>query len=69
MTNGNFYFLKDEYFTKFRNEHLMKNKECIDGVEHNRPCYYAFKDDEDDRILWMIPVSSRLNTLSTYANA
>lgn len=49
MTNGNFYFLSDDYFIIFRNENIMSNKEPIDGVEHNRPCYYAFKDEEDER--------------------
>lgn len=60
MINGNFYFLSDEYFVCFEEENLMKNKEVIEGAEHNRPCYYAFKDEEDERILWMIPVSSRM---------
>ncbi len=68
MTNGNFYLLEGEYFTKFKSEHLMKNKECIDGVEHNRPCYYAFKDDEDNRIWWMIPVSSRIEKYENQYN-
>lgn len=33
----------------------------VGGKPHNRACYYAFKDDTDDRILWMIPVSSQVD--------
>ena len=60
MISGNFYFISDDYFIKFKDEALMTNKELINGVEHNRPCYYAFKDESDERILWMIPVSSQI---------
>lgn len=65
MGTGKFYFLSDDYYIKFNDEKMMSNKEMIDGKEHNRPCYYAFKDDDDSRILWMIPVSSQV---SKYAN-
>ena len=59
MQSGHFYFIKDEYFEKFEGNNLMANKEAVGGKEHNRPCYYAFKECEHD-IIWMIPISSKL---------
>lgn len=59
MTNGHFYYLDDQYFIDFPDDKLMKNKESIDGVLHDRPCFYAFKDNTSD-IYWMIPFSSKV---------
>lgn len=39
MIDGNFYFFKDDYFRKFKDESLMKNREVINGKMHERPCY------------------------------
>ena len=61
MTEKHFYFLKDQYFVDFPDEYLMQNKETIAGISHNRPCYYAFKDEECADIFWMIPFSSKIN--------
>ena len=38
----------------------MRNKEIIDGVSHNRPCFYAIQDDIEKDIFWMIPISSQI---------
>jgi hypothetical protein len=59
MDKGFFYFISDTYYKKFGEEPLMNNKNMIDGEMHNRPCYYAFQDDTDHSIFWMIPVSSQ----------
>jgi hypothetical protein len=59
MHSGRFYFIKDEYFKKFDGNNLMVNKEAIDGKEHNRPCYYSFREPDSD-IMWMIPISSKI---------
>ena len=56
---GEFYFINDEYYEKFKNLKLMENKEMIDGVPSGRPCYYVFKD-KDSSIYWMVPVSSQI---------
>lgn len=56
---GNFYFIKDKYFKDFPDKKLMINKEKINGVEHNRPCYYNFYD-ANTSIKWLIPVSSQV---------
>lgn len=57
---GNFYFLTDQYFTNHDDGKLMKNKENVDGTTHDRPCFYAFKDDETG-LMWMIPFSSKVS--------
>lgn len=60
MELGTFYFISDEYFTKFDGNNLMDNKEDVDGEPHNRLCYYSFKEPNSE-ILWMIPISSKVD--------
>jgi len=67
MQNGNFYFIKDEYFDKFKGNNLMPNKEDDEFGEHGRPCYYAFKE-KNSEIMWMIPVSSQLEKFEKIYN-
>ena len=59
MNQGCFYFLKDQYFIDFPDKSLMKNKETVNGVAHDRPCFYSFYSSETG-IYWLIPFSSRL---------
>ena len=59
MIDRHFYFLKDEYFDTFKDNNLMKNKESIDGKIANRPCFYAFKDNNTN-LYWLIPFSSKI---------
>lgn len=59
MKTGNFYFIKNEYYEDFKDNKLMKNKESIDGMEHNRACYYSFFD-ENTKLYWLIPISSKV---------
>ena len=61
MNKGLFYFIKDKYFIDFPDPYLMKNKEIINGQEHNRPCFYAFEDSNINSLYWMIPFSSQTN--------
>ncbi len=60
MIKGNLYFIKDEFFDKFPDQMLLTNKPDAEEYNMNRPCYYAFPDEEDERILWMVPVSSQI---------
>lgn len=60
MNKGNLYFIKDEYFEKFLNQKLLTNKEITSSGERNRPCYYAFQDEENPEVKWMIPISLRV---------
>lgn len=59
MEKGKFYFIKDSFYSIFSKENLMQNKEIHKGKEHNRPCFYAFYD-EDSQIYWLIPISSKI---------
>ena len=51
-----FYFIKDQFFKDIHDEQLLQNKE--NG--NKRPCYYCFKQKEEDKILWFIPISSKV---------
>lgn len=55
--NGKFYFIKDDFFELFNGYKLMENKE--NG--NKRPCYFCFNDSEDDKIIWFVPISSKVN--------
>lgn len=59
MTEGQLYFVKDEFYKKFKDCGLLGNKEQINGQKHNRPCCYLFKYD-DSEIYWMVPISSKV---------
>jgi hypothetical protein len=54
---GNFYYLKDSYYDKFKNCNLIGNKIDDESGSHNRPCYYCFKQED---FYWMIPISSKV---------
>lgn len=56
IENGKFYFIKDDFFDLFKDYKLMENKE--NG--NKRPCYFCFKDFEDERIIWFVPISSKV---------
>jgi hypothetical protein len=57
MQYGHFYFLVDDYFVRFPDGYLMQNK----GTPfHDRPCFYAFEDNNNRGIYWMIPFSSQI---------
>ena len=65
MITGNFYYINNDYFEKFKNCGLMKNKsEDADG-KHGRPCYYCF---EQYGYYWMVPISSQIEKYQTLFN-
>ena len=53
---GYFYFIKDSFFDIVDDTELMQNKEH--GIK--RPCYYCFKAKTNDKIIWFIPVSTKI---------
>ena len=67
IIDGNLYFIKDQYFIDFPDPNLMKNKETINGVEHNRPCFYSLQD-KTTGIYWFIPVSSKVEKFQEIYN-
>ena len=61
MEQGQFYFITDKFYSIHDKERkLMLNKEHIDGAEHSRPCFYAFRDNKTPGIYWCIPISSKI---------
>lgn len=66
METGRLYFVKDEFYDRFKNFGLLENKEVVNGKEHNRPCCYALKFTKNDAgIYWMIPISSKITKYET----
>lgn len=64
MDVGKLYFVKDEFYERFKGCGLLENKEIINGKPHGRPCCYLFsfnKKDSDNEIYWMIPISSKVS--------
>lgn len=68
MNEGHFYYIDDQYFLDFPDDKLMRNKEVVNGQAHDRPCFYAFQDD-DTKLYWMIPFSSRVAKFRGYYNS
>jgi hypothetical protein len=38
----------------------MQNKEIINGIRHDRPCFYAFPDSKYEKLFWCVPISSKV---------
>jgi len=57
IESGKFYFIKDSFFDLFKDYDLMQNKE--NG--NKRPCYFCFRDLEDEKIIWFVPISSKVD--------
>lgn len=57
VENGKFYFIKDNFFEIFKSYKLMENKE--NG--NKRPCYFCFNDPENKKIIWFVPISSKID--------
>lgn len=60
MVEG-FYIIKDTFF-EFANEPYLKGNK-----RESRPHYYCFKD-EDTGLLWMIPLSSKIEKYKRIIN-
>ena len=54
-----FYFIHDVYFKEFNDPHLMGNHKRNGNRIHNRPYFFSLIDEETG-LLWMIPVSSKV---------
>lgn len=59
MPEAQLFFLSDKYYLDFPDDKLMKNKDMVDGVLHNRPCFFAFSDSANAEIYWIVPISSK----------
>ncbi|MGN1302007.1 MAG: type III toxin-antitoxin system CptIN family toxin [Clostridia bacterium] len=56
IENGKFYFIKDDFFEKINDKTMLLNKD--DG--NKRPCYYCFRDCNNDDLIWFVPISSKV---------
>lgn len=50
MLDAQLYFLSEQYYIDFPDDKLMKNKDTVDGVPHQRPCFLAFPDAKNPAI-------------------
>lgn len=57
IVEGRFYHVKDDFFDAVISGGLMANKEG----GHSRPHCLALRDDDEPRIIWMVPVSSKVD--------
>ena len=64
ISAGYFYFVKDEFFNIINDRELMQKKE--NGKK--RPCYYCFKRKDNDKIIWFIPVSTKVEKYKNIYN-
>lgn len=67
IIKGNLYFIEDQYLEDFPDPNLMKNKEIINGVEHNRPCFFSLLD-KTTGLYWFIPISSQVDKFEKIYN-
>lgn len=58
IEDGKFYFIKNDFIEKYGKKYkLMQNKE--EGTK--RPCYFCFRDSEDEKIIWFVPISRQVD--------
>lgn len=57
VESGKFYFIKEDFFDFVQDKELCTNKE----MGNKRPCYYCFKDNTYDNIIWFLPISSKVS--------
>lgn len=57
-----FLLYKGFFFDIMDDPELMKNKE--NG--NKRPCYYCFKSEKYDDIIWFVPVSTKVEKYQKY---
>lgn len=56
IEQGKFYFIKDKFFELVKDKELCNNKEG--GTK--RPCFYCFRDTKNEKLIWFIPISSKV---------
>ena len=56
--NCDLWFIKNEYFKKYKDQGFMTNK-IKSGKTRYRPCFYAIEDINNRNIVWLVPLSSK----------
>lgn len=67
MKERHFYFVADSFYKDFPDPNLMRNKEAINGIRHDRPCFFAITDKRNSELFWFIPISSRVDKYKDFA--
>ena len=67
-TMNGFCFLQDQYFIDFPDKGLMGNHAQIGGKRHDRPCYFWMRDNKNQDILWLVPVSTKVQKYTEIMN-
>lgn len=65
---GDFYFLKNKFYTDFDGCGLMPNKNTSDVPTNSRPCFFAFTNKANDKIYWFVPISSKVDKYEAIAD-
>lgn len=55
IENGKFYFIRDDFFERFKEQDIICNKE--NG--NKRPCYFCFRDLNNKDIVWFVPITTK----------
>ena len=56
IEQGKFYFIKDEFFELVKDKELCQKKE----KGNKRLCFYCFRDKKFEKLIWFIPISSKV---------
>ena len=62
---GCFYFISNQFYDDFPDRGLMRNKDGMSEKYGGRPCFFAFQDSDYPDILWLIPISSKVEKYKT----
>ena len=58
IEDGRFYFVNNNFMDRYGEKYkLMKNKES----GNSRPCYFCFRDKENENIIWFVPISKQVD--------
>lgn len=61
MVQGQFCFIKEDYFQKYDKDcKLMQNKVRTEDGKGRRPYFVVFNDRFENAILWCVPISSQI---------
>lgn len=62
IESGKFYFINNDFIKKYGAKYnLMENKE----TGNKRPCYFCFKDEINEHIIWFVPISKQYEKYKT----
>lgn len=63
MQVGKLYFVKDEFYERFKGYGLLENSDILDGKEHGRPCCYLFKYTQKENDIYFYGAEGNISAL------